>query len=72
MATLFDAHDDAPGRVYYRGFTLDHGRDAARADFVRRFGVEPDRMIEGPSILLVGPVPMTDTTQEHDAERTTT
>lgn len=55
-ATLFDvARDDGP--VFFRGFTPDTSDDDARAAFVARFGVQPERIIRGRSVVLVGPVP---------------
>ncbi|HPI31667.1 MAG TPA: hypothetical protein PLR32_00015 [candidate division Zixibacteria bacterium] len=54
--TLFDvARDDGP--VFFRGFSVDTSDDDARAAFVARFGVQPERIIRGPAVVLVGPVP---------------
>ncbi len=56
-ATLFDvARDDGP--VFFRGFSPDTSDDDARAAFVARFGVQPERIMRAAGgVVLVGPVP---------------
>ena len=41
---------------YWLTFTLDHDRAEALASFVRRFGRQPERVIEALGVLWVGPV----------------
>lgn len=43
--------------VAWWGFSLDHDESAARASFVKRFGVAPAELHHAPGCLLVGPLP---------------
>lgn len=44
----------------YQGYTLDTNEDWAAADFLRKYGALPDRILESGGGLLVGPIPGTD------------
>ena len=46
----------AESLVFWRGFSLDHGEQAAVASFRQRFGREPDQVRRSGGILLLGPL----------------
>ena len=41
----------------WMGFTPDHDIDKARARFIKKYGVEPERVEQIAGLLLVGPIP---------------
>lgn len=55
--TLWDVAREEARPVFFRGFSVDTSDADARAAFVARFGVQPERIIRGPAVVLVGPVP---------------